>query len=95
MKKANLLANHQHKNIKVGKRIKFTLDLKNENSKQNNKHNLSQITKEKSEKEKEAEKIKEKEIENNILEDKDYLAEFKEKNNLEKKEEKKMKIMMI
>ena len=89
MKKGNLLANHQHKNIKVGKRIKFTLDLKNENSKQNNKHNLSQITKEKSEKEKEAEKIKEKEIENNILEDKDYLAEFKEKNNLEKKEEKK------
>ena len=101
MKKANLLANHQHKNIKVGKRIKFTLDLKKENSKQNDKHNLSQITKEKSEKEKEienekrkekekeAEKIKEKEIENNILEDKDYLAEFKEKNNLEKKEEKK------
>ena len=96
MKKSNLLGYRQNKNIKVGKRIKFTLDLKNENSKKNEKPILNSISKEKSENENEKEKakensiekVKENENENNILEDKDYLAEFKEKNKSPKNEEK-------
>ena len=101
MKKSNLLDEHQNKNIKVGKRIKFTLDLKNDNSKQRDKHILNPIAKEKSEKGKEnvavngeENKIKmenenKNKNENNAQEDKDYLAEFNEKEKLEKKEEKK------
>ena len=99
MKKSNLLDEHQNKNIKVGKRIKFTLDLKKDNSKQSDKHSLNPIAREKSEKGKEnmavngeENKIKmenENKNENNAQEDKDYLAEFNEKKKLEKKEEKK------
>ena len=99
MKKSNLLDDHQNKNIKVGKRIKFTLDLKKDNSKQSDKHSLNPIAREKSEKGKEnmavngeENKIKmenENKNEKNALEDKDYLAEFNEKEKLEKKEEKK------
>ena len=99
MKKSNLLDEHQNKNIKVGKRIKFTLDLKKDNSKQSDNHILNPIAREKSEKGKEnvavngeENKIKmenENKNEKNSFEDKDYLAEFNEKEKLEKKEEKK------
>ena len=90
MKKSNLIANHHNQNIKVGKRIKFTLDLKKENPKQSDKHILNPKTKEKSEKGKENVEVngeenkiiiaKENENKNNIQEDKDYLKDVSQLN---------------